>query len=80
MQVVLEAVCDFVCLYIEITKLKAPIVNAWKGRTLALFLSTPGVYAGAGVHRDFWCKDTTFIYEIHAETHSFLGIGLVCYA
>jgi len=32
MQVVLEAVCDFVCLYIEITKLKAPIVNAWKGR------------------------------------------------
>merc|ERR1711981_361683 len=26
MQLVLEAVCDFVCLYIEITKLKAPIV------------------------------------------------------
>lgn len=32
MQVALEMICDYVCLYIEITKLKAPIMNAWKGR------------------------------------------------
>ena len=39
MQVALEMICDYVCLYIEITKLKAPIMNAWKGRTLGAFLS-----------------------------------------
>lgn len=32
MQVVLEGLCDSVCLYIEIVKLKAPVMNAWKGR------------------------------------------------
>lgn len=32
MQVGLEGLCDCACLYIEIVKLKAPVLNAWKGR------------------------------------------------
>jgi len=50
MQVVIELLCDTVSLYIEIQKLKAPVVQAWRGRKasypffLVLILGVPAMY------------------------------------
>jgi hypothetical protein len=73
LQFFLELICDTVCLYVEDTKLKAPVVKAWMGRKqhypliLAAIVMSTGMYSMTGP-----------LYSVcpmrHPETGSFMGI------
>jgi hypothetical protein len=50
LQLFLELICDTVCLYVEDTRLKAPILKAWMGRKKQYPLIFAGFVMGAGMY------------------------------